>query len=62
MCQSSARMLGQYGTCYEYDIPFAKRYSVDKEIVPLTYYKIEVSETKMALSLRRWMTNSHPCS
>lgn len=37
-------MLGQYGTCYEYDIPFAKRYSVDNQIVPLTYYKIEVSD------------------
>lgn len=41
----------QYGVCYEYDIPFAKRYSVDKEIVPLSYYKIKVSERENALYL-----------
>ena len=43
--------MSQYGTCYEYDIPFAKRYSVDKEIVPLEYYKIRVAEKNGSLSL-----------
>ncbi len=36
--------MSQYGTCYEYDIPFAKRYSVDKDIVPLVYYEINIKE------------------
>jgi DNA polymerase, archaea type len=36
--------MSQYGTCYEYDIPFAKRYSVDKEIVPLTEYALSLTE------------------
>jgi DNA polymerase, archaea type len=43
--------MGQYGTCYEYDIPFAKRYSVDKEVVPLVYYDIKVKEDNGKLSL-----------
>jgi DNA polymerase I len=34
--------LAQYGTCYECDIPFAKRYIIDKEITPLTNYAIGV--------------------
>lgn len=43
--------MSQYGTCYEYDIPFAKRYSIDNEIIPLVYYKINILEKngKMAL-------------
>ena len=41
----------QYGTCYEYDIPFAKRYSVDKDIVPLAYYEINLREDSGVLSL-----------
>ncbi len=43
--------MSQYGTCYEYDIPFAKRYSVDKEVVPLVYYQMNVTENDGKLSL-----------
>jgi len=43
--------MGQYGTCYEYDIPFAKRYAIDKGIVPLTDYKMELSEKENILFL-----------
>jgi len=43
-------MFAQYGTCYEYDIPFAKRYSVDNGMVPLTYYKIMISDVNGELS------------
>ena len=43
--------LTQYGTCYEYDIPFAKRYSVDNEIMPLAYYRMSATETDGALFL-----------
>ncbi|HVC58573.1 MAG TPA: DNA-directed DNA polymerase [Candidatus Acidoferrales bacterium] len=43
--------LSQYGTCYEYDIPFAKRYSVDNELMPLAYYKMSATETGGALFL-----------
>ncbi len=42
--------MGQYGICYENDIPFAKRYSIDKDIVPLTEYDISVVEKDAALS------------
>jgi len=44
--------LGQYGTCYEYDIPFAKRYSVDKQIVPLVNYRIDVEDRNGILFLK----------
>ncbi len=44
-------VMSQYGTCYEYDIPFAKRYSVDKDVVPLTYYEIRVIEKDGTLAL-----------
>ena len=50
--QKLSSAMAQYGTCYEYDIPFAKRYSVDKEIVPLTYYKINIEENDGILSLK----------
>jgi DNA polymerase I len=32
--------MGRHGTCYEYDIPFAKRYALDKDITPLSNYEI----------------------
>lgn len=32
----------QYGTCYEYDIPFAKRYLLDNDIIPLSNYNVTV--------------------
>ncbi len=44
-------IMSQYGTCYEYDIPFARRYSVDKDIVPLMYYEITFRENSGALFL-----------
>lgn len=34
----------RYGMCYEYDIPFAKRYAIDNDIVPLSSYVAEVEE------------------
>jgi DNA polymerase, archaea type len=43
--------MSQYGTCYEYDIPFAKRYSVDNEIIPLVYYEINFTEQEGKLIL-----------
>ncbi|MDE1811084.1 MAG: hypothetical protein KGH66_03520, partial [Candidatus Micrarchaeota archaeon] len=43
--------LSQYGTCYEYDIPFAKRYSVDNDIMPLAYYKMNLYESDGMLLL-----------
>ena len=42
--------LQQYGECYEYDIPFAKRYSVDKDIEPLANYQIKAVEMNGMLS------------
>jgi DNA polymerase, archaea type len=36
--------LSKYGTTYENDIPFAKRYLVDKGIVPLRTYNFRLSE------------------
>ncbi len=33
--------LKQYGECYEYDIPFAKRWSVDNDVEPLANYQIK---------------------
>ncbi len=35
--------LGRYGRCYEYDIPFAKRYAIDKGIIPFKTYKFRVA-------------------
>lgn len=43
--------MGQYGICYEYDIPFAKRYSIDKELVPLTEYRFSVDDRDGVLFL-----------
>ncbi|MGI0100648.1 MAG: DNA-directed DNA polymerase [Candidatus Micrarchaeaceae archaeon] len=43
--------MAQWGTCYEYDIPFAKRYSVDKDIMPLAYYRINVLDDNGKLVL-----------
>lgn len=43
--------MSQYGTCYEYDIPFAKRYSVDKEVRPLVYYSMSVVDDNGMLCL-----------
>ncbi len=43
--------MSQYGTCYEYDIPFAKRYSIDRNIIPLVYYRMKTSESNGTLYL-----------
>ena len=45
-------VMGQYGTCYEYDIPFAKRYSVDKQIVPLVNYRFNLTDSNGTLFLK----------
>lgn len=36
--------LSVYGTVYEADIPFAKRYLIDKGIIPLEYYRFSVED------------------
>ncbi|MGC8676145.1 MAG: DNA-directed DNA polymerase [Candidatus Micrarchaeia archaeon] len=36
--------LEEFGTCYEYDIPFWKRYLIDKDISPLYGVALEASE------------------
>ncbi len=36
----------QYGTPYENDIPFAKRYTIDRDVTPLTNYAISVRKEK----------------
>ncbi len=42
----------RYGTCYEYDIPFAKRYAIDKDITPLVSYRIDAENEKDRLVLK----------
>lgn len=39
---SSAMM--QHGQCYEFDIPFAKRYVLDKGLVPLSNYTFKITK------------------
>lgn len=36
----------RYGTCYEHDIPFARRYAIDKNMIPFDTYRMEVSKAK----------------
>ncbi|MEM3841258.1 MAG: DNA-directed DNA polymerase [Candidatus Micrarchaeaceae archaeon] len=43
--------LSKYGTCYESDIPFARRYSIDKNIIPLVMYSFEVEKTEKGFTL-----------
>ncbi|MGC8586062.1 MAG: DNA-directed DNA polymerase [Candidatus Micrarchaeia archaeon] len=43
--------MAQFGECYEYDIPFSKRYTIDSGIVPLTTYRIKVLENSGRLEL-----------
>lgn len=56
--------MSQYGVCYEYDIPFAKRYSIDNEMVPLTDYNIRVVDNNGLLVLDRFenVINDSPVS
>lgn len=41
----------KYGTPYEFDIPFAKRYLVDKGIIPFDIYKFKVLDKDGKLSI-----------
>ncbi len=34
----------RYGTCYESDIPFARRYAIDKNLIPFTTYRAQIFE------------------
>ncbi len=43
--------MAQYGTCYENDIPFAKRYLIDNDIAPLVFYDMSLKEAEGALFL-----------
>ena len=43
--------MAQYGTCYENDIPFAKRYLVDNDIAPLVFYDMTFKEVDGSLFL-----------
>ncbi len=43
--------MAQFGECYEYDIPFSKRYTIDSGIAPLTTYRIKVLENNGRLEL-----------
>ena len=36
--------LSEFGDCYEYDIPFWKRYVIDRGLFPLSGVKVEISE------------------
>ncbi|MCL4379364.1 MAG: DNA-directed DNA polymerase [Candidatus Marsarchaeota archaeon] len=44
--------MSRFGTCYEFDIPFAKRYAIDKDITPLSNYTITAANEGGALVLR----------
>jgi DNA polymerase I len=35
----------RYGKCYEYDIPFSRRYGIDKDVTPLHVYRFSASKT-----------------
>ena len=35
----------RYGKCYEYDIPFSRRYGIDKDVTPLHVYRFLASKT-----------------
>ncbi len=45
-------VMARYGTCYEFDIPFAKRYALDKDITPLSNYTITVEKEGNVLAIR----------
>ncbi len=44
--------MGRFGICYEFDIPFAKRYALDKDITPLSNYTMRVENEGGALVLK----------
>ncbi|EQD47324.1 DNA-directed DNA polymerase B, partial [mine drainage metagenome] len=41
----------KYGKCYEYDIPFSRRYGIDKDVTPLHTYSFKASKTPEYLRL-----------
>ena len=45
----------RHGKCYEYDIPFAKRYLIDKGIMPLAYYTFRLARKDGMLGLEEAM-------
>jgi DNA polymerase I len=44
--------LSGLGECYENDIPFSKRYLIDKDIVPLTMYEFDLEKQGSAYMLK----------
>lgn len=44
--------MAMHGKCYEYDIPFAKRYVIDKGIVPIVAYTVDVEKKDDRLVLK----------
>jgi DNA polymerase I len=42
----------KYGKCFEYDIPFAKRYIINKQITPFVPYSMRVAKRGSAFLLR----------
>ncbi len=52
--------LAAYGTCHEYDIPFAKRYLIDKRLTPFKYYLMETRESGGALHLISFKETGEP--
>ncbi len=43
--------MGRFGSCYEYDIPFAKRYLIDKQIRQFETYAIKAEDAEGELHL-----------
>ncbi len=46
------QILQNYGICYEADIPFAKRYLIDKNIIPYSLYSLSIFEENNKLFLK----------
>ncbi len=51
--------MARHGTCYEFDIPFAKRYVIDNDITPLANYEIEAEERGETLELKSMKSASN---
>ncbi|MEM0149321.1 MAG: DNA-directed DNA polymerase [Candidatus Micrarchaeaceae archaeon] len=41
----------RYGKCYEYDIPFSRRYGIDKDVTPLHVYRFDAVKTQDYIKL-----------
>jgi DNA polymerase (pol2) len=55
---SASRNLSRYGTTYESDIPFAKRYLIDKGISPLGRYSFDVEDNDGRIILKEFAKSS----